>query len=210
MYDGTIEFHFELCKTNEQNANTRDAHLFYGTRILPDSIENNRWIQINRKEIGHKPDTSQMKKRPICIGVFSGNQIDWISQFSQFQQYLNILRCVWIGTGSFLRSELNWKCKLSTWLLRYTVRWKYCLVQASSRYLVGRWISLGRLNSGIFMIFEPWKRNLNLNAWDCRASKIIRNDSKLEPISWERRKSNFQVLRGCLGRWTSFDKLFIG
>ena len=139
MYDGIIEFHFELCKTNEQNANTRDAHLFYGTRILPDSIENNRWIQINRKEIGHKPDTSQMKKRPICIGVFesTGNQIDWISQFSQFQQYLNILRCVWIGTGSFLRSELNWKCKLSTWLLKYTVRWKYCLVQASSRYLVG-------------------------------------------------------------------------
>ena len=110
------------------------------SRFLPDSIENNRWIQINRKEIGHKPDTSQMKKRPICIGVFSGNQIDWISQFSQFQQYLNILRCVWIGTGSFLRSELNWKCKLSTWLLKYTVRWKYCLVQASSRYLVGRWI----------------------------------------------------------------------
>ena len=134
-----IEFHFELCKTSEQNANTRDVHLFYGTRILPDFIENNRWIQINRAETGHKPDTSQMKKRPICIGVFesAGNQIDWVSQFSQFQQYLNILRCVWNGTGSFLRSELNWKCKLSTWLLKYTVRWKYCLVQASSRYLVG-------------------------------------------------------------------------
>ena len=89
----TIYALFELCKTNEQNANTRDEHLFYGTRILPDFIENNRWIQINRAETGQKPDTSQMKKRPICIGVFesAGNQIDWVSQFSQFQQYLNIL-----------------------------------------------------------------------------------------------------------------------
>ena len=35
------------------------------------------------------------------------------------------------------------------------------------------------------MIFEPSERNLNLNAWDCRASKIIPNDTKLEPISWD-------------------------
>ena len=51
IYDGIIEFHFELCKTSEQNANTRDVHLFYGTRILPDFIENNRWIQINRTRV---------------------------------------------------------------------------------------------------------------------------------------------------------------
>ena len=144
IYDDINQFHCELCKTNEQNANTRDIHLFYGTRILPDFIEFNRWIQIN-DHISDRNRNIQMKKRPICIGVFesTGNQIDWVSQFSQFQQYLNILRCVWIGTGSFLRSELNWKCKLSTWLLKYTVRWKYCLVQASSRYLVGELDFLG-------------------------------------------------------------------
>ena len=44
---------------------------------------------------------------------------------------------------------------------------------------------INRLNSGIFMIFEPSERNLNLNASDRRASKIISNDTKLEPISWE-------------------------
>merc|ERR1711990_1084816 len=40
-------------------------------------------------------------------------------------------------------------------------------------------------NSGNFRIFEPSEWNLNLNSSDCRASKIIYSDTKLEPISWE-------------------------
>ena len=44
---------------------------------------------------------------------------------------------------------------------------------------------IDRLNSGNFMIFEPSEWILNLNSSDCRASKIISNDTKLEPISWE-------------------------
>ena len=42
-----------------------------------------------------------------------------------------------------------------------------------------------RLNFGIFMIFEPSERNLNLNTSDCRASKMILNDTNLDPIPWE-------------------------
>ena len=55
-----------------------------------------------------------------------------------------------------------------------------------------------RLNSGIFMIFEPSERNLNLNASVSRASKIIPDDSKLEPISWELVFGN-PVFNFCLG-----------
>ena len=57
-----------------------------------------------------------------------------------------------------------------------------------------------RLNSGILMIFEPIERNLNLNASDCRASKIIPNDTKLEPISWELNLKN-PLFNFCLGVW---------
>ena len=127
-------FHYEICKTNEQKANTRGIHLFYGTRILPISIEINAELisrEINRTKSGHSPDkmtVSQMKKLPISFGVFesTGNQIDLISQ--SFNDIKEIQICVlfdfvWIGTGSFLRSELNLKCKISTWLLKYTVRW---------------------------------------------------------------------------------------
>ena len=55
-----------------------------------------------------------------------------------------------------------------------------------------------RLNFGIFMIFERSERNLNLNASDCRASKIIPNDTKLEPISWELTIKN-PILNFCVG-----------
>ena len=40
-----------------------------------------------------------------------------------------------------------------------------------------------RLNTGIIRIFELIAWNLNLGNSDCRASKIIKNDTKLEPIS---------------------------
>ena len=39
---------------------------------------------------------------------------------------------------------------------------------------------------------------MNLNSSDCRASKIIFNDSKLEPISWELNVGN-QLLNFCVG-----------
>ena len=57
---------------------------------------------------------------------------------------------------------------------------------------------IGRLNSGNFRIFEPCEWNLNLNSSDCRASKIIYNDIKLEPISWELNLKN-PVLNTCVG-----------
>ena len=42
-----------------------------------------------------------------------------------------------------------------------------------------------RLNSGIFRIFELSAYKLNPIRSDCRASKIILNDTRVEPISWE-------------------------
>ena len=54
-----------------------------------------------------------------------------------------------------------------------------------------------RFNSGIFRIFDPREWNLNLKSSDCRASKIVSNDTKLQPISWylkiENRLFNFCV-----------------
>ena len=43
------------------------------------------------------------------------------------------------------------------------------------------WIMI-TLNSGIFTIFELSELNFNLNSSDCRARKIISNDTKLEAI----------------------------
>lgn len=50
-----------------------------------------------------------------------------------------------------------------------------------------------RLNFEIFRIFELSELNLNLNSSDSEASKIIRNNTKLEHI--------YQILRMRLGRW---------
>ena len=57
---------------------------------------------------------------------------------------------------------------------------------------------MSRLNSGNFRIFEPSEWNLNLNSSDCRASKIIYNDTKLEPISWELNLKN-PLFNFCVG-----------
>ena len=48
------------------------------------------------------------------------------------------------------------------------------------------------------MIFEPSERNLNLNASDCRASKVIPNDTELETISWELVFAN-PIVNFCVG-----------
>ena len=45
--------------------------------------------------------------------------------------------------------------------------------------------SMFRFNSWNFSILEPSKWNMNLNGSDCKTLKIISNDTKLEPISWE-------------------------
>ena len=57
-----------------------------------------------------------------------------------------------------------------------------------------------RLNSGILKIFEPSEWNLNLNSSDCRTSKIIQNDTELEPISWEPNRKN-SLFNSCVGVW---------
>ena len=57
-----------------------------------------------------------------------------------------------------------------------------------------------RLNSGIFRIFKVSVQNLNLNSSDCRALKIITNDTKLEPISWELNLKN-SCFFICVGVW---------
>ena len=57
---------------------------------------------------------------------------------------------------------------------------------------------MSRLNSGIFRIFEFSEWSLKLNSSDCRASKIIGNDTKVELISWEPNKENL-FLNFCVG-----------
>ena len=57
-----------------------------------------------------------------------------------------------------------------------------------------------RLISGIFRIFDPREWNLNLNSSDCRASKIIWNDTKLGPISWEL-NIEYPTFNFCVGVW---------
>ena len=54
---------------------------------------------------------------------------------------------------------------------------------------------IARLNSGNLRTFEC---NLNLNSSDCRALKIIFNDTKLESISWELNIIN-RLLDFCVG-----------
>ena len=55
---------------------------------------------------------------------------------------------------------------------------------------------------GVFRIFEPSEWNLNLNRSDCRASKIIQNDIKLELIPWKLSIQN-PILNFCVGVWVS-------
>ena len=68
---------------------------------------------------------------------------------------------------------------------------------------------MGRLNSVIFRIFRLGAWNLNLNSSDCRASKIISNNTKLEAIPRELDVEN-PLFSFCVGVWgTVCDKLFI-
>ena len=60
--------------------------------------------------------------------------------------------------------------------------------------------SIFRLNSGIFWSFDLKKWKSNLTSSDCRASKIIWNDTKPEPISWELNIEN-PIFNFCLGVW---------
>ena len=60
--------------------------------------------------------------------------------------------------------------------------------------------SMTTLNSEIFRIFELSEWNINLNSSKCRALKIISNDTKLEPISWELNYEN-PLFNFCVGVW---------
>ena len=57
-----------------------------------------------------------------------------------------------------------------------------------------------RLNSGNFGIFQLSFWNLSLNSSDCRASKIIQKDTKLETISLELNAEN-PLFNICVGVW---------
>ena len=71
-------------------------------------------------------------------------------------------------------------------VLQYLFTFKRYITVSSSLEIFTHTVSrMHRLNSGIFRIFESRTWNLNLNNSDCRASKIISNDIKLEPIFWE-------------------------
>ena len=72
-----------------------------------------------------------------------------------------------------------------------------------------------RLNSEIFRIFELSEGNLYLNNSNCKASKIIEIDTKLEQISWEVNVKN-PLFNFCVGIWvggqensTSFNTNFV-
>ena len=91
------------------------------------------------------------------------------------------------------------------------ITWDVLAIQDYWLTIDGLELWIWRLNFGILMIFEPSERNLNLNASDCRASKILPNETKLEAISWELVFGNpiFNFCVGVEGRWTWYDKLVI-
>ena len=79
----------------------------------------------------------------------------------------------------------------------YHFIWPFHPVWPKGSNFQGPW-EIVRLNSGIFRILELSELNLNLNSLDCKASKIISNDTPLEPISWELNVGN-QCFNFCVG-----------
>ena len=57
-----------------------------------------------------------------------------------------------------------------------------------------------RLNFGNFRIFELSVGNLNLNSFECRALKIMSNDTELESVSWDLNIEN-TLFKSCVGVW---------
>ena len=102
------------------------------------------------------------------------------------------------------RSNMIFK-KFCVWLLHRSSSQKYAILD-SILILTGDSLSevwfgtniIHRLNSGIFETFELSAWNIYLNSSDCRASKIIKNDTKFEPISWELSSEN-SLLNLCVG-----------
>ena len=68
---------------------------------------------------------------------------------------------------------------------------------------------INRLNSGIFKIFELMEWILNLNSSDCGASKIICNDTNLEPFYWVLNIEN-SLFSICVGVWVGGHLNFQG
>ena len=87
------------------------------------------------------------------------------------------------------------------------------LMELSSKFLVVIFLFLGyrdRLNSQNFRILEFGEWNFNLKSSDCRALKIIWNDTKLEWISWILNIKNtlFKFCVGVLEGFRVFDQDF--
>ena len=102
------------------------------------------------------------------------------------------------GLDNLTTSYSKWlfKCEFfwGSWEKSHLQGKKYCI----EYFFFFEWSFMNRLNSGIFRIFELREWNLNLNSSDCRASKIIYNDTKLEPIPWEQTREN-SLLNFCVG-----------
>ena len=117
----------------------------------------------------------------------------WIFQypsFSIFQNFATRRRKFWSSNRhqAISKSELIQKLKGFHSLK--------ALKLIKCKYFHDRTLIIIRLDSGIF--WSEWKSNLNSS--DGRASKIIWNHTKLEPISWELNAGN-PLLIICVGVW---------
>ena len=91
--------------------------------------------------------------------------------------------------------QWQWAVIMTFCLLTFKTGFKIVTYKNSNR------ISLMiRLKSGIFWIFDFSKWRSNLTSSNCRALKIILNDTKPEPISWELFIEN-PILNFCVGVW---------
>ena len=59
----------------------------------------------------------------------------------------------------------------------------------------------------LFLGFSNSVNETFLNSSDCRASKIIWNDTKVEPISWEPKRENL-ISNFCVGVWVGCGPYF--
>ena len=103
---------------------------------------------------------------------------------------------------NFLKSNLNlapisMKAKLNMNIDANFVIFEFCCC-LSGKFIRRR--DMSRSSSEIFRIFHLSELNLNLHSSDCRASTIIPNDNKVEPISWEQKIVNL-LFSICVGAW---------
>jgi len=122
---------------------------------------------------------------------------------------------VWIQYEIYHLKDICGSGIYPTWILCAIVKYSKCSkcqkfkphkqVIRESRSTVSDWYLTGtrlipRLNFENFGIFELSVWNLNLNSSNCRASKIISNDAKLAPMSWQLSIENL-LSYFCVGVW---------